>query len=210
MNIPQILFVLGGPGCGKGTWCKRIAENYSVFHLSAGDCLREEQKRENSEYKELIESYIVKGAIVPSYITNALVMRKIRSLGLQNVYLLDGFPRNMENYESFMKEYKSEGERALCIYLNCSEETMLQRLNKRSLTSNRIDDNLETIKLRFKVFADNTLPVVEKFRAKGRLIEIDTNKDITEQWDAMKPELDALFEKLNQRQSKRRGCLFCF
>lgn len=70
---PKIVFVLGAPGAGKGTQCEKIVENFGFTHLSAGDLLREERKREGSEYGALIEDNIKNGRIVPVEITCALL-----------------------------------------------------------------------------------------------------------------------------------------
>ncbi|XP_015256668.1 PREDICTED: UMP-CMP kinase-like [Cyprinodon variegatus] len=74
---PKVIFVLGGPGAGKGTQCSKIVEAYSYTHLSAGDLLRAERGREGSEYGQLIDTYIKEGKIVPVEITISL-LRKVR------------------------------------------------------------------------------------------------------------------------------------
>jgi UMP-CMP kinase len=73
MSQPNIVFVLGAPGSGKGTQCEKIVDKYGFVHLSAGDLLREERNREGSEYGTLIEDYIKNGKIVPVEITCALL-----------------------------------------------------------------------------------------------------------------------------------------
>lgn len=70
---PNIVFVLGAPGSGKGTVCAKVVETFGFVHLSAGDLLREERQRKGSEYGELIESYITNGQIVPVEITCSLL-----------------------------------------------------------------------------------------------------------------------------------------
>ena len=69
-----VVFVLGGPGAGKGTQCSRLVKDFGFDHLSAGDLLREERQRPNSPYGELINSYIKEGQIVPMYDCTAMVM----------------------------------------------------------------------------------------------------------------------------------------
>lgn len=72
-----ILFVLGGPGAGKGTQCERLVKDYGFKHLSAGDLLREEQDRKGSEFGELIKTYIKEGQIVPMEVTIQLLENSI-------------------------------------------------------------------------------------------------------------------------------------
>ena len=90
-----IVFVLGGPGAGKGTQCARIVEEYGYVHLSAGDLLRAERKS-GSPQGDLIESYIRDGRIVPVEITCGLLVAAIRANGGKR-FLVDGFPRNTNN-----------------------------------------------------------------------------------------------------------------
>ena len=72
-NLPNVLFVLGGPGAGKGTQCTRIVQNFGYVHLSAGDLLRAERQRPGSKVGEQIEDHIRKGSIVPVEITCTLL-----------------------------------------------------------------------------------------------------------------------------------------
>merc|ERR1712093_681950 len=93
---PDVLFVLGPPGAGKGTNCEKLVQHYGYFHISAGDCLREERNNPNSKDGELINKYIKEGAIVPVEITIKLMLKKMhqqQALGTQK-FLVDGFPRN--------------------------------------------------------------------------------------------------------------------
>lgn len=74
-----VIFVLGGPGAGKGTQCAKLVKDYGFKHLSAGDLLRDEQDRPGSEFGELIKSYIKEGTIVPQEITLKLLENAIKS-----------------------------------------------------------------------------------------------------------------------------------
>lgn len=98
LKKPQVLFVLGGPGAGKGTVCQKIVKTYGYVHLSAGDLLREERAKPGSEYGELIETHIKNGTIVPVEITCSLLDRAMQeSKSPHNKFLIDGFPRNEDN-----------------------------------------------------------------------------------------------------------------
>lgn len=97
-NSCKVIFVLGGPGSGKGTQCARLVEEWGFVHLSAGDLLRAEQARKGSQYGELIDRYIREGQIVPQEITIALLENAIKEkLGEKGEgrVLIDGFPRKM-------------------------------------------------------------------------------------------------------------------
>lgn len=74
-----VVFVLGGPGSGKGTQCAKLVKDYGFKHLSAGDLLREEQDRPGSEFGEMIKTYIKEGTIVPMEVTIQLLENAMRS-----------------------------------------------------------------------------------------------------------------------------------
>jgi UMP-CMP kinase len=100
---PEVVFVLGGPGSGKGTQCKKLTEVHNFVHLSAGDLLRAERAKE-SENAELINDYIEKGKIVPVKITCELIKVAMEENGWdKSRFLVDGFPRNKENLEGWQE-----------------------------------------------------------------------------------------------------------
>ncbi|XP_047577995.1 UMP-CMP kinase-like [Lutra lutra] len=92
---PLVVFVLGGPGAGKGTQCARIVEKYGYTHLSAGELLRDERKNPDSQYGELIEKYIKDGKIVPVEITISLLKREINSI------IKNGSPLEFDTFFGF-------------------------------------------------------------------------------------------------------------
>ncbi|KAJ5032435.1 uncharacterized protein L3040_009040 [Drepanopeziza brunnea f. sp. 'multigermtubi'] len=173
-----VIFVLGGPGAGKGTQCANLVRDYHFTHLSAGDLLRAEQVRAGSEFGELIQSYIKEGKIVPMEVTvqlleNAMQEVVSRSPDGKGKFLIDGFPRQMDQAVKF--------EEAVCpgrfvLFFDCPEEEMQRRLLKRGETSGRSDDNAESIKKRFKTFVETSMPVVDFFRQNNRVIQVVATK----------------------------------
>ena len=188
MHKPHIVFVLGGPGAGKGTQCKLISDEFNFVHLSAGDLLREERQRPGSEYGELIESYIREGQIVPVAITCSLLKRAMEGHGWENgKYLIDGFPRNMDNLEGWKKAMDGLVEEQFCLFLDCPESVMEERLLVRGATSGRSDDNLDSIRKRFKTFIESTMPIVESFKVQGKLRVVPTDQSVQSVWEAIRP-----------------------
>ena len=171
----QVVFVLGGPGSGKGTNCSRIVTSFGYVHLSAGDLLREERKS-GSELAEMINTYINEGKIVPAEVTVRLLRNAMESSG-SNRFLVDGFPRDMDNLKCWNASMADLAEVQFLLYLDCPQEIMLGRLLERGKTSGRSDDNEESIKKRFKVYEDSTRPIIEHFRAAGKTREVDSNRD---------------------------------
>ncbi|KAL0308718.1 UNVERIFIED_CONTAM: UMP-CMP kinase [Sesamum radiatum] len=135
----KVVFVLGGPGSGKGTQCANIVKHFGYSHFSAGDLLRAERDS-GSENGTMIKNMIKKGEIVPSEVTIKLLQRAMEEDG-NDKFLIDGFPRNEENRAAFE-------------------------------SVNRDDDNIETIRNRFKVYMESSLPVIEYYNSKGKVHKV--------------------------------------
>ncbi|XP_020112733.1 UMP-CMP kinase 4-like isoform X2 [Ananas comosus] len=175
-----IVFVLGGPGCGKGTQCEKIAKHFGFTHLSVGDLLRAETKT-GSAYGAMIQTMMKEGEIVPSEVVVKLLQQAMLRSG-NNKFLIDGFPRNEENrltYESVMKI-----EPAFILFLDCPQEEMERRVLNRN--QGRDDDNIEAVRKRFKVFSESTLPVIEYYERKGKVRKVDAAKPIDEVFNDVK------------------------
>ncbi|KAH1257561.1 UMP-CMP kinase 3 [Glycine max] len=177
---PTVVFVLGGPGSGKGTQCANIVENFGYTHLSAGDLLRAEIKS-GSENGTMIQNMIKEGKIVPSEVTIKLLQKAMQESG-NDKFLIDGFPRNEENRAAFEKVTGIEP--AFVLFFECPEEEMERRLLSRN--QGREDDNIETIRKRFKVFLESSLPVINYYDAKGKVRKIDAARPIEEVFETVK------------------------
>lgn len=174
-----VLFVLGGPGAGKGTQCANLVRDYGFTHLSAGDLLRAEQDRAGSEFGGLIKDCIKNGSIVPMEVTVQLLENAMTDTlkqspdGRHGKFLIDGFPRKMDQAIKF--------EETVCpakfvLFFDCPEDEMQRRLLKRGETSGRADDNAESIKKRFKTFVETSMPVVDYFENQNRVVRISATK----------------------------------
>ncbi|XP_074263569.1 UMP-CMP kinase 3-like isoform X1 [Silene latifolia] len=182
-----VIFVLGGPGSGKGTQCTNIVQNFGYTHLSAGDLLRAEIKS-GSENGTMIQNMIKEGKIVPAEVTIKLLQKAIQ--GSDNVkFLIDGFPRNEENRAAFESITGILPE--IVLFFDCSEEEMEKRLLGRN--QGREDDNIETIRKRFNVYMESSLPVIQYYDNLGKVRKIDAAKPI----DAVFEDVKTIFEKVN-------------
>jgi UMP-CMP kinase len=171
-----VIFVLGGPGAGKGTQCVKLVSDYGFKHLSAGDLLREEQDRAGSEFGEMIKTYIKEGTIVPMEVTIQLLenaMKTAMDTENKKMFLIDGFPRKLDQAHAFERSVVPS---KFTLFFNCSEEVMLKRLLVRGETSGRADDNIESIKKRFRVFVETSMPVVDEFASQNRVIKVDAEQ----------------------------------
>ena len=173
-NKCKVIFVVGGPGSGKGTQCKLIADKYGYSHLSAGDLLREE-RNSKSELADMINQILVDGKLVPSEITTKLLLNAMQRCE-NNKFLIDGFPRSQENMDCWEKMAPATVELQFLLQLECPESVMLERLLERGKTSGRNDDNEESIKKRFHTSNAMGAPVIDHFRSTGQLRVVDSNR----------------------------------
>ena len=182
-----VLFVLGGPGAGKGTQCANLVRDYGFTHLSAGDLLREEQNRAGSEYGALIKTYIADGRLVPQELVMALLHAAMVAAP-QKRFLVDGFPRKLDQALAFEAcVAKPQG----ILYFSCPEEEMLRRLVKRGETSGRDDDNVDAIQKRFKTFREVSLPVVEHYEREGKVHNVSCLQSVDNVYAQTKTAIDA-------------------
>ncbi|XXG44632.1 hypothetical protein AAC387_Pa01g4380 [Persea americana] len=188
----KVVFVLGGPGSGKGTQCANIVEHFGYTHLSAGDLLRAEIKS-GSENGTMIQNMIQEGKIVPSEVTVKLLQRAMQE-SENDKFLIDGFPRNEENRAAFEEVTKIVPE--FVLFFNCPEEEMEKRILNRN--QGRVDDNVETIRKRFKVFVESSLPVIEYYSSKGKVQKIDAAKSVAEVFEDVKGIFSQATEKATQ------------
>lgn len=180
-SLPVVVFILGGPGSGKGTQSGLLSFKFQFTHLSAGDLLREERKNPDSEFGELIESCIKEGKIVPVEITVALIHRAMQTSGSLR-FLIDGFPRNADNLTGWRKLLTGKVDERACLFLDCPESVMEKRLIGRGETSGRSDDNLDSIRKRFATYENETRPILEVFRAEGKLLAVNADRAVEEVW----------------------------
>ncbi|KAJ1933995.1 bifunctional uridylate/adenylate kinase, partial [Linderina pennispora] len=164
-----IVFVLGGPGSGKGTNSEKLVDDFGFVHLSAGDLLRAEQKRPVSQYGDLIAYYIKEGLIVPHEITIGLLRNAMMDHPESDRFLIDGFPRNLVQAKAF-EDTVCKAKKVL--YFECPESVLLERLLNRGKTSGRSDDNIESIKKRFKTYFNDSMPVITEYAKEGKVITV--------------------------------------
>ena len=163
-NVP-VIWVLGGPGCGKGTQCDKIVKKYNFSHFSTGDLLRDEVASGSEKGKEL-HDMMTKGILV----SNDIVLRlleaaMVKALSSTVGFLIDGYPREAAQGPEF--------EKCICpvdliLYFECANETLVSRILYRASQSavKRADDNEETLKTRIATFRENTEKILVQYPEK--------------------------------------------
>ena len=157
----RVLLIIGGPGSGKGVLCDRLKE-HGIKHYSSGESLRDEVASGSSLGRSL-ESLLEEGKLVPSTTMIALLKKQIgRFPG--SLLALDGFPRNLQNYQDFDEIC---GAPEFAVYIDVPDEVMIERIVNRGKSSGRADDNLETAAKRIDTFHQLTKPTLDCLRESG-------------------------------------------
>ncbi|PWY77178.1 UMP-CMP kinase [Aspergillus sclerotioniger CBS 115572] len=192
-----VVFILGGPGSGKGTQSTNLVRDYGFTHLSAGDLLRAEQIRTGSQYGDLIKTYIREGKIVPMEITVALLSNAMADAlaansnltpGFKPRFLIDGFPRKLDQ-AVFFEDTVCPSE--MTLFLDCPEEVMEARLLKRGETSGRDDDNAESIRKRFRTFVETSMPVVKAFEEQNKVVSVTATGSVEDVYERIREGFEA-------------------
>ena len=157
--------MLGGPASGKGTLCSRLIKDGSFVHVSPGDLVRDKQIRNDlsPEYTKLME----KGKLLPVSFIGELIMDHIKTnIPCDKTILLDGFPRNKENFDYYIKEMNGFFDLVKVIVINCSDGLMEKRTLKRQTEQHRKDDEIETFRRRLKYYHEVTEGIIKLFDEK--------------------------------------------
>jgi UMP-CMP kinase len=162
-DLFRVVFVLGGPGAGKGTQSNLIEAHYPVCHLSVGELLR--NVPETSPHRDLIADALVAGRIVPVEISLSLLRsameEQAEARGRETIFLVDGFPRNFDNLSGWSRIMSDVSAIASVLVYQCPLPVLEARIVERGRESGRSDDNLESAKKRFTTFEKDTVPVIE-------------------------------------------------
>jgi adenylate kinase (isozyme 1 subfamily) len=173
----KVIIVLGGPGCGKGTHCALFSKKSGLVHVSTGDLLRDEVAAKTTRGQQLKE-IMDKGELVPTEIVMTLLkeamIKHMREPSCKG-FLLDGYPRALDQAKTFEKEIAPV---ELVLYLNVSDDLMKERMLKRAQTSGRSDDNLETLAKRLATYHSLTQPVIDYYSKQRRLITIEAGGSV--------------------------------
>merc|ERR1739838_499191 len=161
----KIVFIVGGPGSGKGTQCDRIVAKYGYCHLSSGDLLRAEVASV-SERGQKLNEIMKTGGLVPLETVLAMIKDKMMANADAKGFLIDGYPREVAQGEQFESTLAPA---TAVLYLDVANDTMVARLVNRGKTSGRADDNEETIKKRLETFSAATEPVC-LLQATGKIV----------------------------------------
>lgn len=206
--MKSIMFI-APPAAGKGTQADLVVEKYNIPHISTGDILREVSK-EDSEVGNYVSEVISNGGLVKDDITDKLIEQRLAKSDCKNGYIIDGFPRNIEQAIIYDKILKNLNYKLGYVFLiNIEEKELEKRITGRRICENchaiyninnensspkvestcdlcggrlyqRKDDNIEAFQNRYKLYLEKTEPIISHYREQGVLYEIDGNHSIDE------------------------------
>ena len=199
------LILIAAPGAGKGTLSNDLLDKYPYVHISTGDLLRE-QVAKGDDLGKKISEMLKSGALVPNEIVYEALQQKLSDPACDNGYILDGFPRNLEQareYDKILK--KSKRDLGVVLVLDIPKEDLIERITGRfsckdcgeihniyseelkpkkegicnkcgGELTQRSDDNLEAFEKRYQTYLDSTKPLIDFYKKKGVLYVIDSSK----------------------------------
>lgn len=205
--MPAYIVLLGPPGAGKGTQAQIISQTLGLPHVSSGDIFRENLKSQ-TDLGKLASGYMNRGELVPDDVTIAMIKDRLARPDCKNGALLDGFPRTPAQAEALGSMLAGFGGKVDAVpYISVPEDVLVERLTGRwtcrsqghvyhekfnaparpgvcdvdgSELYQREDDKAETVKRRIRVYLEQTEPLIEYYRQRGLLIEVDGKKPIDE------------------------------
>lgn len=213
------LILLGAPGAGKGTQAKFIAEKYGIPQISTGDMLREAVAK-GTELGKIAKEFMSQGKLVPDEIVVGIVKERLKQKDCENGFILDGFPRTIAQAEALDEIMKEMGKRIdAVININVPEEEVVKRIVNRRICRRcgaiyhllydppkkegicdkcggelyqRDDDRESVVRERFRVYRRNTEPLIEYYKKKGNLLNVDGSKSIED----VKEEILTMLEEI--------------
>ena len=206
------IIMLGAPGAGKGTQAKRIAEKYSIPHISTGDIFRANIKN-GTELGKKAKTFMDQGLLVPDELVVDLVVDRVNQEDCANGYVLDGFPRTIPQAEALDKALETLGQAMdYAINVEVPDENIVNRMSGRRACVDcgatyhivyaptkvenvcdkcqgglilRDDDKPETVQKRLNVYHDQTQPLIDYYTNKKILVEVDGTVDINDVFAAI-------------------------
>lgn len=162
------IVIFGAPGSGKGTQSELIIKDFGLKHISTGELLRKEIKKETPEGL-IAKKCIDKGHLVPDELINKMLIKELDSEQNEKGVILDGYPRTIPQAESLKKMLNERGtDVSILLDLQVEEEVLVDRLLKRGQYSGRSDDNLDIIKERLNVYHAKTEPLLEFYKKENK------------------------------------------
>ena len=176
----MILIFFGPPGAGNGTQAKFVSKKLNIVHLSTGEILRNQLKKESKLSLELNKT-IETGQLVSDNILNKIVLERIKQKDCNKGFIFDGYPRTITQ-ALFIDDYLFNNNLSFSYFIEfiIDDDSIIERITSRALTESRSDDSKEAIKTRLKKYYEETKPVLDYYQNKYSSIyhKIDGKQEI--------------------------------
>ncbi|MET0740433.1 MAG: adenylate kinase [Candidatus Nanopelagicales bacterium] len=186
------LVLVGPPGSGKGTQAKLIAEHFGIPAISTGDIFRRNVAGETDlgvQAKKFMDS----GDYVPDSLTNAMVRERLAEADCEPGFLLDGYPRTIDQVDALDGMLSEQGRRLdAVVELVAPADEVVPRLLLRAETEGRADDTEDVVRRRLEVYAEQTEPLIDVYRKQGILLDVDGLGEIPEVADRIRAALEGV------------------
>ncbi len=177
------LLIIGAPGAGKGTQAERLSASFGIPAISTGDIFRHNVKNE-TELGKQAKAFMDRGEYVPDSLTNDLVRDRLAQSDAQAGFLLDGYPRTLDQVNELDDILSSHGKSLdAVVLLTADTDEVVRRLLGRAIEQGRADDTEDVIRRRLEVYAEQTAPLVDLYQARGLVVAIDGLGEVAEVTD---------------------------
>lgn len=171
------LLLIGAPGSGKGTQAVRIADHFGIAHISSGDILRDHVKRGTATGRKAAE-YVSRGDLVPDGIVKDILRKPVVQANAEGGYVLDGFPRTVEQAETVYMVAKDLGVQVqVAAHLYVPREELIRRMLARARGA---EDTAEVIAHRLEVYEERTVPLLDYYREREMLVGVNGGRPVEE------------------------------
>jgi adenylate kinase len=169
--------MIGAPGAGKGTQAERIAKHFGIDHISSGDLLRQ-HVREGTALGQVAKQYVERGDLVPDAVVMDMLRKPVVAANLRGGFVLDGFPRTIEQAEAAYATARDLGVAVqVAVHLDVPREVLISRLLARGRGS---EDTAEVIAHRLDVYDERTVPLVDYYARRERLVRVNGARPVDE------------------------------
>ena len=188
------LILIGPPGAGKGTQATKVADHFGIPAISTGDIFRANVSQ-GTELGVQAKRYMDAGEYVPDEVTNLMVRNRIDEPDATNGFLLDGYPRTLAQVEELDGMIAFTGHRLdAVVVLTVDRDEIVSRLLQRAQVEGRTDDTEDVVRRRQEVYAEETEPLIEIYRTRDLLVEVDGMGEVPEVTQRIFDALDVIPE----------------
>jgi len=174
------LLMIGAPGAGKGTQAEQIATHFGLTHISSGDLFRQHVARKTA-IGRVAKAYLQRGDLVPDAVVMDMLYKPVTKANQGAGYVLDGFPRTVEQAEAAYSVAKDLGVAVqAAVHLEVPTDDLVERLVARGQATGRTDDTEEVITHRLEVYAEKTTPLLDYYREREQLVTVNGARAIDE------------------------------